>query len=220
LKYISHRPKLSARRLRQKAEQEACERQNKEDRSIMDGLIAEEVQARANIETKRKADKEARRLEARIALEAARVEAEARARVRAEAIKAIPLLRSYSNGELDFELTRRRQWPPTSVEVGIGYWQETSVDQLLEELVATPVDEASLELMKEWPASTRMVDQFGREHQVPITHPYTWTVPAALPRLSQRPSANMLSGRQHDEIPPCLVGDDHCLGGHDRCHGH
>jgi hypothetical protein len=105
---------------------------------------------------------------------------EARARVRAEIIRTIPWLKSYTNSELDFELTRRRNWPPSSVEIGIGYWEETNVDQLLEELTATSVDEESLVFAARacHPAPVTMVDQSGHEHQVSITRPHTWAVRA------------------------------------------
>jgi hypothetical protein len=108
---------------------------------------------------------------------------EARARVRAEIIRTIPWLKSYTNGELDFELTRRRLSPPESVEVGIGYWQETSVDQLLEELAATPIDAESLKWVtdKDLPRIVNVVDQFGKEREMrlqPCPYPFSWAVRA------------------------------------------
>lgn len=174
-KYISFKPKLAARKLRQKAEQEARERRDAEDRGIMG--------KRAEAEAKRKADKEARRLEIKVAMEAALAETEARAQARAETIRAIPWLKSYTNGELDTELTRRRQWPPTSVEVGIGYWQEVTVDELLEELAATPLDANSSKWIVDMnlPRIVHAVDQLGQEREMrfpPLNRPCSWAVRA------------------------------------------
>jgi hypothetical protein len=88
-KYIDFRPKLSARQLRQKAEQEARERQDAEDRGIMGELIAEEARRRAEAEIQRKADKESRRLAIAAPKIKARAFAETKARAFAESVKQI-----------------------------------------------------------------------------------------------------------------------------------
>lgn len=79
-RYIDHRPKLSARRLREKTEQEARERQAAEDHQIMEKLLYEEAQNRLKAETKAREEKELRH---KNLLEVRKAQSEARAKQRA-----------------------------------------------------------------------------------------------------------------------------------------
>lgn len=203
MKYIDHKPKLAARKLRQKAEQEERDRQNAEDSAIMGELLAEEASKRAEVERQRRADKEAAKEARRVALVAAQEATAARARARTELVASIPWLKHYPNGELDIELTRRRQFPPTSVEAGIGYWETTTVDELLAELAETPLDEESVKWLanKDEPRVINTRDQYGREREMtfrPLGRPCSWAVRA------WREFEVALALRQHEKDPNAI----------------